>query len=117
MSRFSGSPQTPKFRSFKQRTRTGKLLCDGCNIDTSPDEDSCSDYYMVTSKVWCEEAGLPTENCMLCRHCLSVRLGRVLVREDYIDAPVNWFILADEFGVDLRPLQEAHVRRFPGYYR
>jgi hypothetical protein len=88
------SPFNLKKRTMESRFHTD-LPCDGCDKSTA---GKGNDYYMVTNTVWCVEANLPSSNCMLCRNCLSIRLGRPLVREDYTNAPVNWNILISEFG-------------------
>ena len=43
---------------------------------------------MVTDEVW-SVAGLKDDDDA-CQLCLARRLGRVLVREDYIDCPLNY---------------------------
>lgn len=87
--KFTGTPFKPVRRTWRQILRFGSrhngLPCDGCNT-------ACTfgvDYYMVHDNVWLREAGLPGSGCMLCIRCLTTRLGRALVRADFIDCPVN----------------------------
>lgn len=62
--------------------------CDKPTIDT--------DYYMVTMAVWTQAGMTPThvvlpepESELLCIACLEKRLGRELVRADFVDVPLN----------------------------
>jgi hypothetical protein len=83
--KFSGTPHAPKKRRPGDRfSRKGVLPCDGCNKNCIH-----SDYYMVHDSVWCVEAKLPKDNCMLCLDCLEIRIGRELVWTDFTGAPVN----------------------------
>ena len=52
-------------------------VCTNCN----------GEYYMVYDEVW--EAANPKRKGMLCIGCLETRLGRLLTKDDFTDAPVN----------------------------
>lgn len=58
------------------------FLCADCKANTMNDE-----YYMVTDKIW-QEAKAP-ERSMLCIGCLEKRLGRELVKTDFVNSAVN----------------------------
>ena len=46
-----------------------------------------NEYYMVQNEIW--RAAVPSGPGMLCIGCLEARLGRLLVKEDFTDVPVN----------------------------
>lgn len=46
-----------------------------------------NEYYMVTDEVW--EIANPDKRGMLCIGCLEDRVGRLLTKDDFTDAPVN----------------------------
>lgn len=91
--KFNGTPLAPYSRREQDYyRRKGGLPCDGC-------DKTCGalDYYMVHDHVWCGEAKLSANHCLLCRECLQVRLGRELVIADFTAAPVNipvltWYV-------------------------
>jgi hypothetical protein len=89
-------------RRYRERKAFADFLCMGCGVCTF-----CNgDYYMVTKDLWNAVCGNPIG--MLCIRCLENRLGRLLNRLDFIDAPVN--LMAFESGsVALR----AALRRSP----
>lgn len=50
------------------------------------------DYFMVKDEVWHEvcDNDYVDPRFVLCRHCVEEILGRKLLDEDFIDAPVNY---------------------------
>ena len=50
-------------------------------------------YYMVHDHIW-QEAGMDPDGGMLCILCLESRLGRLLVREDFTSAPINYMFFS-----------------------
>jgi hypothetical protein len=46
-----------------------------------------NEYYMVQEKLWL--AAHPEDRGMLCIGCLEERVGRLLTKVDFTDAPVN----------------------------
>jgi hypothetical protein len=77
------------------QTRSFEFFCADCHRDLLP----TIDYYMVRRKLWakaCATTPIISPNAMLCMPCLSDRLGRPLVREDFPkNIPINngeyWF--------------------------
>ena len=62
--------------------------CDGFDcMDCGSNTLHINEYYMVTDEVW--EAAHPKKRGMLCIGCLEDRLGRLLTKDDFTDAPVN----------------------------
>lgn len=57
--------------------------CQDCSISTIGDN-----YYMIQHKLW--KRVHPNYVGMLCLGCLEVRLGRPLIKADFIKAPVNY---------------------------
>lgn len=57
--------------------------CIDCKINTLVNRE----YYMVHNKIW--KKVNPKIKGMLCIGCLERRLGRLLNRNDFTDAPVN----------------------------
>lgn len=62
------------------------MLCRGCGVDT----DEIDEYYMVQFDIW--QTFVPKEHLrqVLCIGCLEGYLGRQLISEDFIEAPVNY---------------------------
>jgi hypothetical protein len=59
--------------------------CDDCGIETIDDE-----YYMVTDEVWKLASGKDGRAPrILCIGCLEKRIGRMLTKADFSDAPIN----------------------------
>ena len=59
------------------------FACLDCNACTN-----CNgEYYMVHDEVW--KLANPADRGMLCIGCLEQRLGRLLTKDDFTDAPVN----------------------------
>jgi len=56
-------------------------------IDCAACTNCNGEYYMVHDEVWLEAN--PKDKGMLCVGCLESRLGRLLTKDDFIDAPVN----------------------------
>lgn len=54
-------------------------VCTNCN----------GEYYMVHDEVWYSAITAMDKRHMLCIGCLEQRLGRLLTKDDFIDAPVN----------------------------
>ena len=61
------------------------FICLDCKIDT----DEINEYYMIQHTLW--ENHVKSDG-MLCISCLEKRLGRSLVRNDFLDCPLNDFI-------------------------
>lgn len=57
--------------------------CQDCSKHTAG-----NDYYMVQHDLWAHMH--PNRAGMLCLSCLQTRMGRILTRSDFIDAPVNY---------------------------
>lgn len=48
----------------------------------------CNDeYYMVQNELWSE--AIPEKHGMICIGCIEQRLGRLLTKDDFTDAPLN----------------------------
>jgi hypothetical protein len=60
------------------------FICSDCGIDTNKNNE----YYMVQDKIW-KESKVP-KKALLCIACLEKRLGRMLKKADFSDAPINW---------------------------
>jgi hypothetical protein len=64
-----------------------KAICADCGVDTV----DIGEYYMLHDEVW-SATGMPTEpdlRSYLCVGCVEGRLGRILSRADFTDAPLN----------------------------
>lgn len=75
----------------------GDYLCLDCGVNTSA-VDGTGDYYMVHDEVWALTGiGFKLFDGILCRPCLSERIGRPLTLDDYNDYPVNdWIFMGDD---------------------
>lgn len=62
------------------------MLCRGCGVDT----DAIDEYYMVQFDLWKIYVPKEIQRQVLCIGCLEGYLGRQLVSEDFIEAPVNY---------------------------
>lgn len=62
--------------------------CVDCGVSTFHGQ-----YYMVHDHLW-QQAGMEYDGGMLCILCLESRLGRLLVREDFTSAPVNYMFFS-----------------------
>jgi hypothetical protein len=62
------------------------LLCEGCGVDTL----EIDEYYMVQFDLWKMFVPKEIQRQVLCIGCLEGYLGRELVSEDFIEAPVNY---------------------------
>lgn len=60
-----------------------EFLCLDCGYNTFRDE-----YYMVHDEIWLSV--VPQRVGMLCIGCLELRLGWMLKKTDFTDAPINW---------------------------
>lgn len=79
-------------RRYRERKALAGVLCMDCGTCTF-----CNgDYYMVTADLWNSACSNPRG--MLCVRCLENRLGRLLNRSDFIEAPIN--AMAVESGSD-----------------
>lgn len=59
--------------------------CTDCGMCTN-----CAyEYYMVHDEVWYKAVTVMDKSRMLCIGCLEQRLGRLLTKDDFTDAPVN----------------------------
>lgn len=54
-------------------------VCTNCN----------GEYYMVHDEIWYSVVTVMDKRHMLCIGCLEQRLGRLLTKDDFTDAPVN----------------------------
>ena len=63
------------------------FLCIDCGCCTA------LEYYMLYDDLW--ERVNPKIKGMLCIGCCEIRLGRILTREDFIDAPINKLSVRD----------------------
>lgn len=72
--------------SFLTEEEEAPFLCLDCNVSTL----RIREYYMVQFKLW--ELIVPNNHHegMLCIGCVENRLGRQLVSEDFIEAPINY---------------------------
>lgn len=61
-------------------------LCQVCGEDT----EALAEYYMVKFELWKASVPFEMQGGMLCVGCLEGLLGRELVREDFLEAPVNY---------------------------
>ena len=59
--------------------------CVDCRIDTAIIEE----YYMVRREIWERCTAINERSKMLCIGCLEKRLGRTLIRSDFIDCLLN----------------------------
>lgn len=62
------------------------MNCQGCGVDT----DKIDEYYMVQFDLWKIFVPKEFQRQVLCIGCLEGYLGRQLVSEDFIEAPVNY---------------------------
>lgn len=62
------------------------MLCRGCGVDT----DEIDEYYMVQLDLWKIFVPKEHQRQVLCIGCLEGYLGRQLISEDFIEAPVNY---------------------------
>jgi hypothetical protein len=60
------------------------LPCCGCGCNVA----RIGEYYHVRDQVWAEAGAC--KHALLCIGCLEGMLGRLLVREDFSDAGINW---------------------------
>lgn len=54
-------------------------VCTNCN----------GEYYMVHDEIWYSAITVMDRGHMLCIGCLEQRLGKLLTKDDFTDAPVN----------------------------
>jgi hypothetical protein len=62
-----------------------RFACMDCGVCTNCN----SEYYMVHDEVWYSVITAMDKGHMLCIGCLEARLGRLLTKDDFTDAPVN----------------------------
>jgi hypothetical protein len=62
------------------------MNCRGCGVDT----DAIDEYYMVQFDLWRIHVPQEFQRHVLCIGCLEGYLGRQLISEDFIEAPVNY---------------------------
>ncbi len=60
-----------------------EFACLDCGVDTF----AIGEYYMVHDSTWRKMN--PKGSGMLCFNCGGKRLGRQLIPQDFIDAPIN----------------------------
>jgi len=60
----------------------GAFLCGDCGLDTATSED----YYVVNAVLWNTYGN---GRGVLCRACLSARVGRPLEKDDFVDCIWN----------------------------
>ena len=61
-------------------------LCEGCKVDTF----EIDEYYMVQFDIWQTVVPKEFQRDVLCIGCLEGYLGRQLISEDFIEAPINY---------------------------
>jgi hypothetical protein len=61
------------------------FYCDDCGECTN----CITEYYMVKDEVWSLAMTSERTPDMLCIGCLESRIGRLLTKEDFTDAPLN----------------------------
>ena len=106
--------------------------CIDCYVDTSSSQ-GIAEYYHVHNEVWCDAFGVdPLEALdkngnwdlmyindvqdvgMLCLGCLEQRLGRLLERDDFSDAPINYYpAISDRFKIRLSDEMVEEVALHP----
>lgn len=62
------------------------MNCYGCGVDTNEN----GEYYMVQFEIWQTVIPREQQRKILCIGCLEGYLGRELVSEDFIEAPLNY---------------------------
>jgi len=106
--------------------------CIDCYVDTSSSQ-GIAEYYHVHNEVWCDAFGVdPFEALdkngnwdlmhidsaqnvgMLCLGCLEQRLGRQLERDDFSNAPINYYpAISDRFKMRLTDEMAEEVAMHP----
>lgn len=71
---------------WRSRFTRSTFPCDDCGLLTAPD-DGPHEWYTVLDSIW-EASGMGPEG-ILCIRCLEARLGRTLVKCDFMDAVLN----------------------------
>lgn len=67
------------------------LHCNACGKDVFKEK---GDYFMLKDEIWeevCDNDYISLTS-VLCKRCTEHFLGRELTREDYINAPCNYFL-------------------------
>ena len=59
------------------------FLCLDCKVHTS----NIGEYYMLNDKLW--EDINPNKTGMLCIGCAENRIGRKLIKADFMNVPIN----------------------------
>lgn len=65
----------------EKENRFKRAICDDC--------EGLYRCYMATDEIWKKAKLACRDN--VCRACLSIRLGRILTPDDFINVPVNWW--------------------------
>ena len=60
------------------------FICMDCKVNTS----DINEYYMVDNEIWRKVN--PRKEGMLCIGCLENRLGRILIKSDFPNFPINY---------------------------
>lgn len=81
-------------------------ICLDCGVDT---DEAYYDYYMVHDRIW-RETGLGMDDGQLCIECLELRIGRKLIRTDFIYAPVNEDMVAAMYPLETTPFVDRILR-------
>jgi hypothetical protein len=61
------------------------FYCEDCGECTN----CIGEYYMVEDEVWYSAISARSKPDMLCLGCLEQRIGRLLTKDDFSDAPLN----------------------------
>ena len=61
------------------------FYCDDCGECTN----CIGEYYMVEDEVWYSALSPMRKADMLCVGCVELRIGRLLTKDDFSDAPLN----------------------------
>lgn len=69
-----------------QVEKESSMNCRGCGVDTA----EIDEYYMVQFDLWKIYVPKEIQRQVLCIGCLEGYLGRQLVSEDFIEAPINY---------------------------
>ena len=103
----------------RARIKMNKEKCKDCK------EEVIREYYMVWDEIW-ENAGMKCDGGQLCIGCLEKRIGRELVPDDFLEAPINDGYrssdrLLDRLGLlnkgELKELKKSNPKAAAAYAR
>jgi hypothetical protein len=76
-----------------RRLSHASCVCDAYYMFKCSDCGDCTqctdEYYMVEDEVWYSAITARSKPAILCIGCLESRLGRLLTKDDFSDAPLN----------------------------